>query len=228
VLRVDDETLNDFEGVELSLAVDETGHKTCVEPLFGQAPLFPKALALAKQWRFQPYVLDGKTVPVLFDLRVDVHWANPRPTVHVPFPAIRDRSTLRMGFETSPGFMGCFSYTVEIAGDGTLTFDGDYGGAGRERTTFPVAPEVVEALLERFRKAEFFWLHDTYSGVTQDTSNFWVSIEFDGHKKRVADNMGREASMPPEVEAIEREIERLADARRRMFSVQCRPAWRTK
>lgn len=222
VLLIDDESLNDWESVELSLTVDASGRMTCLLPQFGPAPLIPRALALARQWRFKPYLVDGKPVTVTFGHRVDIDWQSPRPTLRVPFPVIRDWSSLRMRLEMLPGYMDCIAYNVEIAGDGTLIFEGDYGAAGHVRKTKRLARAVVADLFERFRKVDFFWLHDSYTGETHHAPYGWLSIAFDGRLKRVRDEVGHEAGMPAEVDALETEIDRLADTKRYTENVRCR------
>jgi len=227
VLLIDDETLNDWEDLQLELAIDETGRMTCLAFALGQDRLKSQALALARQWRFKPYLVNGKPFAASFDQRIDVRWRNPRPAQRVPFPAVRDWATLRIRLETSPGYMGCIATNIEIAGDGTLIFEGEYRRAGsftewgHVRETDRLAPEAVQALVERFRQADFFWLHDSYTGDMQHVPYGWISIAFDGHKKRIRDEDGRSAGMPAEVTALQKEIERLADRDRRAASVGC-------
>ena len=127
----------------------------------------------------------------------------------------------------SPGYMGCIGTDIEIAGDGTLIFEGEYRRAGsltewgQVRETDRLTPEGVRSLVERFRQADFFWLHDSYTGDMQHVPYGWISIAFDGHKKRIRDEDGRGANMPAEVAALREEIERLADRDRRVARLGC-------
>jgi hypothetical protein len=228
VLLIDDETLNDWDDVQLEFALDETGRVTCVQFEYGQERLQPQALALARQWRFKPYLVNGKPVAAWFGQRVDVRWRNPRPTQRVPFPDVRDWATLRIRLEMSPGYMGCIGTDIEIAGDGVLIFESEYRRGARSltewdhvRETDRLPTEAVRALVERFRQADFFWLHDSYTGDMQHVPHGWISIAFDGHKKRIHDQDGRTAGMPAEVSALQEEIERLADRERRVAKVGC-------
>ena len=227
VLLIDDETLSDWEDMQLKLALDETGRMTCLQFERGPDRLKPQALALARQWRFKPYLVNGKPFAAWFDQRVDVRWRNPRPAQRVPFPAVRDWATLRIRSEMSPGYMGCIGTDIEIAGDGTLIFEGEYRRAGsltewgHVRQTDRLATGGVQSLVERFRQADFFWLHDGYTGDMQDVPYGWISIAFDGHKKRIRDEDGLAAGMPAEVTALRKEIERLANLDRRVVSVGC-------
>jgi hypothetical protein len=227
VLLIDDEALNDWEDVQLKLALDETGRMTCVAFEFGQVRLETEALALARQWRFKPYLKDGKPTAAWFSQRVDVRWRDPRPAVRVPFPAVRDWATLRIRAEMSSGYMGCIATDIEIAGDGVLIFEAEYRRWGRRdewqnvRASDRLSPGVVRALVERFRRADFFWLHDSYTGDRHHVPTSHISIAFDGHKKRVQHEDGRAAGMPAEVAALQEEIERLADRDRRAENVGC-------
>lgn len=227
VLWIDDESLNDWEDVQLNLALDAAGRLKCVRFEFGQERLRMQALALAGQWRFKPYLVDGKPVAVLFGQRVDVRWRNPRPSQRVTFPVVRDLATLRIRLETDPGYMGCIGTDIEIAGDGTLIFEAEYLRAGtltewgQVRETARLTPRDVQSLVERFRLADFFWLHDSYTGDKHHSPYGWISIAFDGYKKRIRYEDGRAAGMPSEVTALQEEIERLADRNRRAAGLGC-------
>jgi Domain of unknown function (DUF6438) len=214
VILIDDEAITDRIPVLLSLSLDVGGNVTCLEPLLGPEALWPEAVALARAWRFKPFVKDGTPVAVYFDQYVSVRWRSPRPAKRVTFPTIIDWSSLRIRLERFPCFMGCSQYTIEIAGDGTLTYEGKYGVAVRGQRTGHVGPKIVADLVDRFRKVDFFWLHDTYTGEIQDLASTKLTIAFDGHAKTVEDYVGQDAGMPPEITVIEREIDRLTNSKR--------------
>jgi ankyrin repeat protein len=126
----------------------------------------------------------------------------PRPR-HVPFPPIKDWASLRIALSRSECYGSCPVYDVEIASDGTVTYDGrNFVLVGGKHVSH-ITPERVRALFAAFRKAEFFTLYDDYRAGITDSATYVVSIGYDGRKKSVADYVGRMIGMPPDVTALE-------------------------
>jgi hypothetical protein len=67
-------------------------------------------------------------------------------------------------------------------------------------------------LVDFFRNANYFSLHDRYvSGIT-DNPVYETSISFDGMSKSVLDYVGQSVGMPPTVSDLEAAIDRLSGA----------------
>ena len=64
--------------------------------------------------------------------------------------------------------------------------------------------------MEEFRKADFFWLLDSYFASVTDFPSFSVAIAFDGTSKSVLDYVGTAIGMPKEVRALEAKIDAVA------------------
>src|SRR5262245_61239908 len=56
--------------VLIDIAVDKSGEPTQIRALEGHPLLISETMEAAKQWRFRPYRLDGKTVEM--DMRIKV------------------------------------------------------------------------------------------------------------------------------------------------------------
>jgi hypothetical protein len=130
----------------------------------------------------------------------------------VPFPDVKDMTTLRMTLTRSMCFGTCPDYTVEVRGDGAVEFTG-------RRFVFVVgnqhgriSPGAVTELLAEFRRADFFSLKDSYASMATDYPTYTVGIEFDGRKKSVRDYAGRSVGMPEAVTILEQAIDRLSGA----------------
>lgn len=135
-----------------------------------------------------------------------------RPAQHVHFPAIRDWSSLRIRLARNACMGTCPIYTVEIDGDGTVTWTGINFVKTIGPRTSKIAPAQVKALFDAFRKAEFFWLLDSYNGLITDGPSTDVSIAFDDHGKAVHDYIGSMVGMPVDVAKLERRIDDLANS----------------
>lgn len=205
----------DSEGeIRLSVIVGEDGNVLAVLPVSGPRLFFAYAVAIARRWKFEPYWRDGKRTTVrIDDLRISVGGKERRPEKRVAFPTVKDWSSLRVKFTRIPGEFG-EAYEVTIRGDGTVTFNGRWNVAVLERHCAVIRSETVRKLLEQFRHAEFFWLHDNYSYPITHAPTNRISIEFDGHKKSVEDYVGSRDGMPAVVSLLEDYILKVVDADR--------------
>ena len=134
-----------------------------------------------------------------------------RPAQHVAFPEIKDWSSLRISLTRTMCFGACPAYTVTIAGDGTVTWKGERFVKVQGDATAHIAPEKVHALFERFRKAEYFWLLDSYASAITDMPAQNTSMAFDDHLKAVHDYAGQGVGMPEVVSELERAIDETAN-----------------
>jgi len=137
-----------------------------------------------------------------------------RPLRHVPFPRIKDWSSLRISLMRTMCFGTCPAYTVTIAGDGTVTWAGGRFVKVQGAATGHIAPEKVHALFERFQKAEYFWLLDDYNAAITDFPAQVTAISFDNNSKSVRDYAGQMIGMPEAVGELERAIDDAANTAR--------------
>ena len=128
------------------------------------------------------------------------------------FPQVHDWNSVRITLERTQCFGSCPDYKIEIRGDGTVTY------TGLEYVAIPgqhhgrVSPTTVHQLVDAFRSARYFHLHDVYASRINDYPTYRTSITFDGIHKSVLDYAGERASppMPSTVTELEETIDRLA------------------
>ena len=137
--------------------------------------------------------------------------ARARPPHRVPFPRIHDWNTLNISLVRTMCFGACPSYQVEILGDGSVTWRGgrDVATIGDAHSTIP--KREIRALYRAFRRADFFWLYDSYNAPITDLPTYTVTISYDGHVKAVADYAGMSAGMPHAVSDLEQLIDKTAN-----------------
>ena len=205
--------------VDVILTVDAQGRVTVAEaaPVAEtaerpSADLLAEALANAREARFEPFMQDGVARPARVEIPVWVLPPEPTRSRRVPFPAMDGRDvTIRL--ERTACFGTCPGYTVEIGGDGSVTYTGEsyvaVDGVRRER----IAPEAVDALIARFREADFFSLNDEYVAGITDLPTYAVTLTIGGRTKRVVDYAGSMEGMPFAVMRLERAIDRIARTR---------------
>ena len=134
--------------------------------------------------------------------------------MRVPFPEIKDWHTLRIRQERGGCLGDCPDYSVEINGDGSVTYQGQDNVSVHGLRRWQVPQADVRALYKSFLKADFFWLFDEYRWNVADMPEFHVSIAFDGHAKTVVDYMGYRIGMPRAVSGLEEQIDRIANSQR--------------
>jgi hypothetical protein len=133
-----------------------------------------------------------------------------RPAVQVPFPDIADWSSLRIRLQRTACYGWCPVYSVEIAGDGTVTYFGERFVKEKGTHTTKIAPEKVKALVQAFATANFFWTFDRYETPITDLPTQIVTLSFDGHTKTVVDYAGQHVGMPKAIDALEEAIDEAA------------------
>jgi hypothetical protein len=134
------------------------------------------------------------------------------PSVHVPFPEIRDWNSLRITLIRGACYGRCPTYQIEIHGDGTVLYEGKANVATKGRHTGKISHASLGELVEVFRKADYFSLAERYESGVTDNPTFVSSISFDGVTKSVLDYVGQSVGMPSTVSDVEAAIDRLSGA----------------
>jgi len=146
----------------------------------------------------------GKAVPAQHPLE------GVRPSTKVPFPKISDWNSLHIRMERTACYGTCPVYSVEIAGDGTVTFIGERYVNATGQQTAHIAKAKVQELFKKFEKCEFFWTRDAYEASITDMPSTIVSISFDTRSKSVTDYAGERAGMPKAIAELEEAIDKAA------------------
>ena len=125
--------------------------------------------------------------------------------------AVKDWSSVRITLEATPCIGTCPVYTVSIAGDGTVAYNGMDCVAAQGARTGHVSEAGLRKLFQMFAAADFLSLADSYRFNEPDGPTLTVTLAFDGKTKSVQDYSGKEAGMPKSVSGIEDAIDRTAN-----------------
>lgn len=134
-----------------------------------------------------------------------------RPSMRTSFPGIKNWNSLVISLERSACYGTCPVYHVEIHGDGTVVFVGNRFVAVTGERREHIARSAVQHLFAQFRSANYFWSFDRYTAPVTDLPEYTTSIAFDGQSKSIEDYGGGMVGMPPELIALEADIDRAAD-----------------
>jgi hypothetical protein len=193
--------------VLLKVIVTPLGKVESATAVSGPKEFYAQAEALELKGEFKPFIKNGIAVQASIEDYISilppVQWAAKK----VPFPEIKDWNSLRIKLQRTVCFGTCPAYSIEIRGDGSVTYIGGsftlITGTHHEQ----IPRNVVADLLNQFRAADYFSLKDRYHWNVTDNPTYTTSIEFDGHKKEVVDYVGLEDGMPEVVEMLENSID---------------------
>ena len=217
------ETRSHYTGVRQMIHVDHPpGHevyvilKVIVTPLgkvesatavSGPKEFHAQAESLELKREFKPFIKNGAAVRASIEdyifILPPVQWAAKK----VPFPEIKDWSSLRIKLQRTVCYGTCPAYSIEIRGDGSVTYIGGSFTAITGTHHEQIPKSVIVDLVNQFRAADYFSLKDRYHWNVTDNPTYTTSIEFDGHKKEVVDYVGLEDGMPEVVEMLENSID---------------------
>lgn len=79
---------------------------------------------------------------------------------------------------------------------------------------YDIDPKVVDALLQKFRDANFFSLKDDYSAQITDNPTYALEVDTGNGKKQVIDYVGQKAGMPVAVTQLEDAVDEVAQTGR--------------
>jgi Domain of unknown function (DUF6438) len=116
---------------------------------------------------------------------------------------------------TRTGCLGsCPGYEVTVAGDGTVSFNGDHFVAVPRAHVAHVSPETVRELVREFQKADFFSAKDRYQGNWTDNPTQTLGLTIAGRTKVVVDYVGTDAGLPLTIRNLEAEVDEAAGTAR--------------
>lgn len=196
--------------VTLQVVVGADGRVESAHAIAGPSEFYAEAENLERQQRFRPFEKNG--VPVRASIKDYVRlapteqWLSPR----VPFPEIRDWSSLRMTLARTACYGMCPAYSLEVDGDGTVKYHGSAFVLVTGEHQSKISRADVEQLFAQFRAADYFSLKDAYRAGITDNPTETTSIEFEGHRKQVVDYVGSYVGMPDVVSELETAIDRIA------------------
>ena len=196
VIRAPVPSVPRIQTVELDVLVNTSGDVVSAKALRGPSELFAQAIAEVQSHSYTPFRRNGKAVAARFTDDVEIQPAERVPKIHRPFPTPRDWNSILITLQRTPCLGTCPYYKLEIHGNGTVTYKGlDYVAVPGDHTG-SISRADLEALLDLFRKADYFSLDADYSLNGFDAPSQTVSLTIDGHSASVIDFFGVEAGMP--------------------------------
>lgn len=213
-------------GVGLQVIVSSQGRIESARATDGDKEFYADAEAIEMRRRFKPFEQNGEPVRASITDYVEVvpleQWGS-----RVPFPVPKNWDSLRFTLgHPEWNCLSCPTYSVEIRGDGDVTFHGDraellsrvYTHDGHRDESVLITGthhakltrRDVVMLLDKFRQADFFSLKNEYSAGGSDGETINISLWVDGITKKVTDYGGLEAGMPEVVRGLEDAIDQTA------------------
>jgi ankyrin repeat protein len=197
-----------FNQLHLTLTVSPTGDviesDATGEPEILQ--FWPQLQGEVQQWKFKPFEESGKAVTAEVEEYIDLVPPERLPKNHVAAPVLRRDSKVAITLERSGCFGSCPAYTVTVSTDG-IVFKGSAFVAAPGKHTDSVDAAEVRKLAKRFVAADFFSMDPSYTASVTDNPFYTLSIEIDGHAKKVEDYVGSWEGMPAVVTELEEEVD---------------------
>jgi hypothetical protein len=200
-----------FNGIKLEVIVSPDGKVESAKAFSGKEEFYSQAEAIELERQFKPFEQDGVAVRASITDAVSVYPPEKWAETKGPFPEIQDWSSLRITLKRAKMCDGgCLSYSVEIRGDGSVTFHGGPYAliTGEHHAT--ISKDAVVNLVNEFRQADYFSLKKRYADSRSDQIGITTSIEFDGNRKQVFDYLGLLAGLPDVVKTLETAIDQTA------------------
>ena len=133
---------------------------------------------------------------------------------HVPFPMVKDWSSVKITLERNACYGNCPWYSVEVHGDGSVFYVGKSNVALRGRHRGRVPQGNVLELVRAFERTDYYSLPDHFSPCLLDPPTQVTSIEIDGRRKQVFSCVAGETDTPASVSELELTIDRLSGSAR--------------
>jgi len=182
------------------ITVNEQGRVTAAMPLYGQGAYRAQAERLVRALVFRPFEDQGRPVTQTVELPVEGRLQDYVGPVDRRFPDRLDANQVKVILERTECFGDCPAYTVELLGNGQVTYRGRSHVAVAGVHRWRVPPETVTALLARFKEAEFLQLKGHYVAEATDLPTYTTVLQLGAQKKFVL-NYGGAMTFPKGVMA---------------------------
>jgi len=199
------------DSVRLQVIVDELGNIEEATPTYGPEEFFDRAVKVERARKFKPFEQNGLPIRATFEDYVSIVPPEKWSDKIVPFPEIKDWHTLKIRLKRTPCYGLCPVYSLEIHGNGDTDFEGSYHVLITGHHHGTISRKSLEGLVATFRWANYLSLKDAYNWDVTDVPTFISSIEFDGIKKVVVDQVGAQVGMPDVTTKVEEAIDQFAD-----------------
>ena len=135
------------------------------------------------------------------------------PKKHVLPPLLSPNSKVSISLQRSGCYGTCPSYTVTVGTSG-IAFDGGFYVVARGKHTVGTDAKKVRDLAKYFVTADFYSMDDKYVAPVTDNPTYILSIDIDGHAKKVVDYVGEWEGMPAVISELESEVDAFAGTER--------------
>jgi hypothetical protein len=194
-----------FPAIALHVIVTPSGTVESAKAITGRPQFYAEAESIEAQREFKPFEKDGAPVRASITDYVAIYPLEQWSKTKIPFPEIKNWNSLRITLKHQGcDFEACLSYSVEIRGNGSVTYT---GGQHYPLITGVHHGKASESalinLVNEFRRADYLSLKNKYHSAYSDQSTTTSSIEFDGNSKQVIDYDGLKAGMPEVVRVVE-------------------------
>jgi ankyrin repeat protein len=201
--------------LHITLTVSPTGDVTDAEASGSEESLklWPQLEDEVRQWKFTPFEENGKAVTAEVEEYIDLVPPERLPKDHVAAPVLRPNSKVAITLQRSGCFGSCPSYRVTLTAE-DVEFDGGGYVVARGKHTAAVDPTDVRRLAKKFVNADFYSMDASYAASVTDNPTYELSIEIDGHSKKVEDYVGSWVGMPAVITELEDEVDTIARTQR--------------
>jgi hypothetical protein len=169
-----------------------------------------QAEAAVRSLRYRPFEDHSRAIVANFEECVAVLPRELKSSRNVPFPVVHDWDSVRIHLSRTVCNGECPEYSVEVRGDGSVTYWGSVFVVAVGERHGTITREEMQELVSLFRDADYYSLNDEYIDNGFDIPTYETSIEIDGRVKKVKDYGGWFVGMPMSVLRLENAIDQFA------------------
>jgi ankyrin repeat protein len=175
---------------------------------------WPQIQGQMRRWKFVPFEVNGKAVTAQVEEYIELVPQGRLPKHHVAAPVLRPNSQVAITLERT-GCLGiCPDYTATVSTDG-IVFDGRYSVVAAGKHTDIVCADEVRKLAKSLVGADFYSMDSKYTSGVSDVAHYLLSVDIDGHIKKVRDDGGwYGVDMPAVITELEDDVDTFARTQR--------------
>jgi ankyrin repeat protein len=205
-------SLRGFEDyVSFDIVVSKQGRVESAT-LVGNEPKHVEEARAAEMARhFKPWTRNGQ--PIRVKVRDFVSLLPPEKWGPIPhrFPKPWSLADAEVTLSRTGCFGACPAYSVSIAGDGTVRFNGQLFVLIPGEHVAKISPDRVRDLIGKFESANFFSARDEYVSRVTDNPTQTLVLKVAGQTKTVVDYVGLRAGLPLVIKDLEDQVDEAAD-----------------
>ncbi|MEF3083183.1 ankyrin repeat domain-containing protein [Luteimonas sp. SMYT11W] len=198
-------------GLTLVLQVDRSGSVTCyrAEDEFGdRQPMTNEHRVLLRgmrTWRFEPFLQEGAPVPAIVREQV---YEQRLPHTHRSPPGV-PLDQVKISLRRTGCFGSCPAYSVEIQGDGAVTYEGhgwvDVEGVHR----YEIPPSQVALLVADITRRNLWSMDSSYRAPVTDNPTHVLTLRMGEHVHRIDDYAGVMIGMPRDIREFQAHVDKV-------------------